>query len=176
MLLSGYMAPEYAIDGLFSVKSDVFSFGILVLETVSGKRNRGLYHSNQSLVGHVSNLFYIIFVILSSFMVQWSSWNCSFFRCGSRTKQASLLNWSTHAWQTHPIYLKCYDVFILVSYVCKNILRIGLACHLLWQCWVATTRWQCLNNQVSSWRGIRTEEIPRLVLTHLLSMKSLLHF
>ncbi|KAK3424225.1 hypothetical protein EUGRSUZ_F01024 [Eucalyptus grandis] len=46
----GYMAPEYAIDGLFSVKSDVFSFGILVLETVSGKRNRGLYHSNQSLV------------------------------------------------------------------------------------------------------------------------------
>ncbi|KAK3424067.1 hypothetical protein EUGRSUZ_F00842 [Eucalyptus grandis] len=45
----GYMAPEYAIDGLFSVKSDVFSFGILVLETVSGKRNRGLYHSNQSL-------------------------------------------------------------------------------------------------------------------------------
>lgn len=49
----GYMAPEYAIDGLFSVKSDVFSFGILVLETVSGKRNRGLYHSNQSLVSHV---------------------------------------------------------------------------------------------------------------------------
>ncbi|KAK3424219.1 hypothetical protein EUGRSUZ_F01015 [Eucalyptus grandis] len=43
-----YMAPEYAIDGLFSAKSDVFSFGILVLKTVFGKRNRGLYHSNQS--------------------------------------------------------------------------------------------------------------------------------
>ncbi|OWM81215.1 hypothetical protein CDL15_Pgr007246 [Punica granatum] len=28
----GYMSPEYAIDGLFSVKSDVFSFGVLVLE------------------------------------------------------------------------------------------------------------------------------------------------
>ncbi|KAH9651137.1 G-type lectin S-receptor-like serine/threonine-protein kinase [Citrus sinensis] len=25
----GYMSPEYAIDGLFSVKSDVFSFGVL---------------------------------------------------------------------------------------------------------------------------------------------------
>ncbi|KAK4387024.1 G-type lectin S-receptor-like serine/threonine-protein kinase [Sesamum angolense] len=28
----GYMSPEYAVDGLFSVKSDVFSFGVLVLE------------------------------------------------------------------------------------------------------------------------------------------------
>ncbi|GMP53638.1 hypothetical protein CsSME_00019043 [Camellia sinensis var. sinensis] len=28
----GYMSPEYAVDGLFSIKSDVFSFGVLVLE------------------------------------------------------------------------------------------------------------------------------------------------
>ncbi|KAM5586045.1 cysteine-rich receptor-like protein kinase 26 [Rosa sericea] len=34
----GYMAPEYAIHGRFSVKSDVFSFGVLVLEMVSGKK------------------------------------------------------------------------------------------------------------------------------------------
>ncbi|CAL9757718.1 unnamed protein product, partial [Musa acuminata subsp. burmannicoides] len=26
----GYMSPEYAMDGIFSVKSDVFSFGVLV--------------------------------------------------------------------------------------------------------------------------------------------------
>ncbi|XP_047324746.1 LOW QUALITY PROTEIN: cysteine-rich receptor-like protein kinase 15 [Impatiens glandulifera] len=35
----GYMVPEYAMQGKFSVKSDVFSFGILVLEIVSGKKN-----------------------------------------------------------------------------------------------------------------------------------------
>ncbi|XP_030442478.1 cysteine-rich receptor-like protein kinase 44 [Syzygium oleosum] len=35
----GYMAPEYAMHGNFSVKSDVFSFGVLVLEIVSGQKN-----------------------------------------------------------------------------------------------------------------------------------------
>ena len=56
MFCSGYMAPEYAIDGLFSVKSDVFSFGILLLEILSGKKNRGSFHPSpgQNLVGYVS--------------------------------------------------------------------------------------------------------------------------
>ncbi|KAJ9136288.1 hypothetical protein P3X46_033380 [Hevea brasiliensis] len=35
----GYMAPEYAMHGQFSVKSDVFSFGVLLLEIVSGQKN-----------------------------------------------------------------------------------------------------------------------------------------
>ncbi|XP_057796053.1 G-type lectin S-receptor-like serine/threonine-protein kinase At4g27290 [Salvia miltiorrhiza] len=50
----GYMSPEYAADGLFSVKSDVFSFGVLVLEIVSGKRNRGFFvkDDNLNLLGH----------------------------------------------------------------------------------------------------------------------------
>ncbi|GMN64975.1 hypothetical protein TIFTF001_034048 [Ficus carica] len=45
----GYMAPEYALDGLFSIKSDVFSFGILVLEIVSGKKSRGFLPENHGL-------------------------------------------------------------------------------------------------------------------------------
>lgn len=36
---SGYMAPEYARRGQFSVKSDVFSFGVLILEIISGQKN-----------------------------------------------------------------------------------------------------------------------------------------
>ncbi|KAF9616862.1 hypothetical protein IFM89_032712 [Coptis chinensis] len=35
----GYMSPEYAMHGQFSVKSDVFSFGVLVLEIISGQKN-----------------------------------------------------------------------------------------------------------------------------------------
>jgi hypothetical protein len=38
----GYMAPEYAMHGRFSVKTDVYSFGVLVLEIITGKRNSGL--------------------------------------------------------------------------------------------------------------------------------------
>ncbi|KAL6651966.1 hypothetical protein ACP70R_010891 [Stipagrostis hirtigluma subsp. patula] len=32
----GYMSPEYAMEGAFSVKSDTYSFGVIVLEIVSG--------------------------------------------------------------------------------------------------------------------------------------------
>ncbi|KAJ6791189.1 receptor-like serine/threonine-protein kinase SD1-8 [Iris pallida] len=55
----GYMSPEYAMDGIFSVKSDVFSFGVLVLETVSGKKNRGAYsHSHHiNLLSHTWSLW-----------------------------------------------------------------------------------------------------------------------
>ena len=50
------MSPEYASEGLYSTKSDVFSFGVLVLEIVSGKRNRGFNHSdgNLNLLEYVS--------------------------------------------------------------------------------------------------------------------------
>lgn len=54
----GYMAPEYAMDGVFSVKSDVFSFGVIVLEIIAGKRNRGVYRysGHLNLLAHAWSL------------------------------------------------------------------------------------------------------------------------
>ncbi|KAG6637710.1 hypothetical protein I3843_11G192200 [Carya illinoinensis] len=37
----GYMSPEYLMQGVFSIKSDVFSFGVLLLEILSGRKNTG---------------------------------------------------------------------------------------------------------------------------------------
>ncbi|KAL4643556.1 hypothetical protein ACB092_02G101100 [Castanea dentata] len=42
----GYMAPEYISHGHYSMKSDVFSFGILVLEIVSGKKKSWLCNTD----------------------------------------------------------------------------------------------------------------------------------
>lgn len=39
----GYMSPEYALEGRFSEKSDVFSFGVLLLEIVSGRKITSFY-------------------------------------------------------------------------------------------------------------------------------------
>ncbi|KAK1419628.1 hypothetical protein QVD17_28853 [Tagetes erecta] len=55
----GYISPEYALYGRFSIKSDVFSFGVLVLEIVSGKKNREFSHDNHNdnLLGHAWRLY-----------------------------------------------------------------------------------------------------------------------
>uniref|UniRef100_J3MLM6 Uncharacterized protein n=2 Tax=Oryza brachyantha TaxID=4533 RepID=J3MLM6_ORYBR len=44
----GYMSPEYAMRGHYSVKSDVFSFGMLMIEIVTGRRSSGSYTFDQS--------------------------------------------------------------------------------------------------------------------------------
>ncbi|KAK1375046.1 Receptor-like serine/threonine-protein kinase [Heracleum sosnowskyi] len=55
----GYMSPEYAMEGTFSVKSDVFSFGVLVLEIVSGRRNNSFYNIERplNLIGYAWELW-----------------------------------------------------------------------------------------------------------------------
>jgi len=51
------MSPEYAMFGQFSEKSDVFSFGIIILEIITGKKNVHSYeshHMEEGLATHVS--------------------------------------------------------------------------------------------------------------------------
>ena len=50
------MSPEYAMHERFLVKSDVFSFGVLLLEIISGKRNNCFYQSehDENLLSFVS--------------------------------------------------------------------------------------------------------------------------
>ncbi|XP_034698090.1 G-type lectin S-receptor-like serine/threonine-protein kinase At1g11300 isoform X2 [Vitis riparia] len=55
----GYMSPEYAMQGRFSERSDVFSFGVLLLEIISGRRNTSFHHDEQSwcLLGYAWKLW-----------------------------------------------------------------------------------------------------------------------
>ena len=50
------MPPEYAMHGQFSVKTDVFSFGVLVLEIISGRKNSSFQNGEniENLLSYVS--------------------------------------------------------------------------------------------------------------------------
>ena len=63
------MPPEYALRGHFSVKSDVFSFGVLVLEIVSGQKIitfRGEDNIEEGLLNYVSTINYLCLYFLSN--------------------------------------------------------------------------------------------------------------
>ncbi|GAB4831076.1 hypothetical protein Ancab_005086 [Ancistrocladus abbreviatus] len=55
----GYMSPEYAMGGHFSEKSDVFSFGVLLLEIISGTKNSSFLYNEEplSLLGYAWRLW-----------------------------------------------------------------------------------------------------------------------
>ncbi|XP_050121020.1 cysteine-rich receptor-like protein kinase 10 isoform X2 [Malus sylvestris] len=55
----GYMSPEYVRHGHFSVKSDLYSFGVLVLEIISGKKNSRFFQTDvaEDLISHAWKLW-----------------------------------------------------------------------------------------------------------------------
>ncbi|KAM4103082.1 hypothetical protein ACJW30_06G052800 [Castanea mollissima] len=86
----GYMSPEYAIDGKFSVKSDVFGLGVLMLEILSGQKNRGFSHPDHhhNLLGHA-----------------WLLWN--------ENKALELLDPCLKESYVKPPFLRCIQVALL---------------------------------------------------------------
>ncbi|XXG69577.1 hypothetical protein AAC387_Pa06g2402 [Persea americana] len=80
----GYMSPEYAMDGRFSVKSDAFSFGVILLEIISGKRNS--YYCDccsMNLIGHVWEKWKEdrAMEVVDSSMINISSFGTEVLRC-----------------------------------------------------------------------------------------------
>ncbi|XP_047960868.1 cysteine-rich receptor-like protein kinase 3 [Salvia hispanica] len=53
----GYMAPEYIVRGKLTEKADVFSFGVVVIEVVTGTRNNAFSQDSQSIFQRVWNLY-----------------------------------------------------------------------------------------------------------------------
>ncbi|XP_052482102.1 L-type lectin-domain containing receptor kinase S.4 isoform X2 [Gossypium raimondii] len=55
----GYVPPEYVRKGIYSTKYDVYSFGVLLLQIISGKRNSSLYgcHENLNLLEYAYELW-----------------------------------------------------------------------------------------------------------------------
>ncbi|KAG4936054.1 hypothetical protein AAZX31_18G130500 [Glycine max] len=53
----GYMAPEYVVRGKLTEKADVYSFGVLVIEIVSGKKISAYIMNSSSLLHTVWSLY-----------------------------------------------------------------------------------------------------------------------
>lgn len=56
-----YIAPEYAQTGKLTIRSDVFSFGVMLLELITGRRpiakDKGLFCKEDNIVDWVSFSF-----------------------------------------------------------------------------------------------------------------------
>jgi DNA-directed RNA polymerase subunit E'/Rpb7 len=64
------------MHGLFSVKFDVFSFGVLVLEIITGRKNSSSNHGiflsvQECLLTSVSNIFCLEIFFLHAFVIKY---------------------------------------------------------------------------------------------------------
>ena len=124
------MSPEYLMKGRFSEKSDVFSFGVLLLEIVSGRKNSSFYDNEHSLslIGFVCLAASLPEIYLQSsfqFLIllnlQTLTWmDFYIFRLGNCGMKVTLQLWSILQYQIHVFRWRYSDAYRLVCCVCKN--------------------------------------------------------
>ena len=158
------MSPEYAIDGLFSVKSDVFSFGVIVLEILSGKKNRGFDHPDHdlNLLGHVSFRLNILFFSLPNFPFSYVSINKLkiLSRHGNYGMKVGRWSWQITWWRKF-LLQKCCGAFKSVFCAFRNDPKSGRWCRPCSSCWTVTIhRCRSLSSQDFTWKGFLQKWIP----------------
>lgn len=62
----GYCAPEYAMSGKLTLKSDIYSFGVVLLELITGRKaiDPNRIPGEQNLVAWVSAFFSLLLYTL----------------------------------------------------------------------------------------------------------------
>lgn len=60
------MAPEYVVRGKLTEKADVYSFGVLVIEVVCGKRNNAFSENTCSIIQMVPLVYWYILLSFPS--------------------------------------------------------------------------------------------------------------
>lgn len=177
-LCRGYLAPEYLFFGQLSEKADVFSFGVLLLELLSGRRNRHFHVSedDEYLPVYVS-LFILSFWSISNFSCNISCLCVNMFdsvkillrslyprslmplrsflcRLGSYNPMGSSWTLWTEdsSWTPTTVQSrwKCRDFSTLASCVYRCLRRNDPPCSGCWPCW------QAMQSSLLLKPGIRT--------------------
>lgn len=148
------MAPEYAMEGIFSVKSDVFSFGVILLEIISGKKNSGFHLTKQAqtLLGYVR--FFVSYNIQLYVKTNQTKKIIILFKLTIHVhrhgdygrKEKSWYLW-TLCWenqvQAQPTRFE--DAYILGFYVSKKTQQIGPPCQVSLCFWREVSQFHFLN-------------------------------
>lgn len=125
-MYSGYISPEYAMHGYFSVKSDVFSFGIMVLEIISGKRKGCSSESEciDDIRRYVSTQYLrLLFTKLKEWLASLANGYC---RLGQNGQSKRHWNYWIVIWKDLIPKKKSSNTSTLVCYVFRKIQMIDL--------------------------------------------------